>query len=158
MVEDAAEGVGRDLSSGCALDRLGDRDPEAARRVRMLLQDLPPGLRLFGRARHDLRAPGLDQRAPVRLLLVRDPDHVDLALEPDQPARKRERAPPLPRAGLRREARPPFLLVVVGLRHSRIRLVTSGRADTLVLVEDPRAGSDRLLEPPRPKERRRPPE
>src|SRR5207244_335522 len=117
-----------------------------------------PGRGVLRRARHDLRAPGLDHRAPVRLLLVRDPDHVDLALEPDQPAGERERAPPLPGTGLRRQARAPCLLVVVRLRDRRVRLVAAGRADALVLVEDARARPDRLLEPARAEERRRAPE
>src|SRR6476620_12542778 len=124
----------------------------------MLLEDRTPGLRLFGRARHDLCAPRLDQRAPVRLLLVGDPDHVDLAVETDQLASERERAPPLARAGLRRQPSPPFLLVVKRLSHRRVRLVAARRADPLVLVEDPRAGTNRLLEPPCTEERRRAPQ
>src|SRR5436853_3543562 len=107
----------------------------------MLLEDRAAGLRLVRRAGHDLRAPGLDHRAPVRLLLVRDLDHVDLALEPDQLAGERQRAPPLPGAGLGREPRAPFLLVVEGLRDGRVRLVAPRRADALVFIEDaaPRA-------------------
>src|SRR5436190_10608093 len=124
----------------------------------MLLEDPTPGLRFLGGARHDLSAPGLDQRAPVRLLFVRDLHHVELALEADQLAGEREGAPPLPRAGLRRQAGTPFPLVVKGLRYSRVGLVTPGRADALVLVEDARAGPDRLLEPSSAEERRRPPE
>ena len=107
---------------------------------------------------HDLRAPRPDHRAPRGLLLVRDPNHVDLALEPDQPAGERERAAPLARAGLGREPRPPLLLVVVRLSHGRVRLVAAGRTDALVLVEDPRAGADRRLQPVRTEERRRAPE
>src|SRR6266508_6937160 len=103
----------------------------------MLLEDRATALGLFGGTRHDLRPPSLDHRAPVRLLLIGDLDHVDLALEPDQLAGERERASPLPRAGLGRQARPAFPLVVEGLRHRRIRLVTPRRADALVLVEDP---------------------
>src|ERR671934_360823 len=106
----------------------------------MLGEDGLPRLRVLRGTRHDLRAPRLDHRAPVRLLLVRDLDHVDLALEPDQPARERERAPPLARAGLGREARAAFLLVVEGLRDRRVRLVAPRRADALVLVEDAGAG------------------
>src|SRR5919201_3022851 len=124
----------------------------------MLGEDGLSGLRVLRGARHDLRAPRLDHRAPVRLLLVRDLDHVDLALEPDQPAGERERASPLPGAGLGREAGAAFLLVVVRLRHRGVRLVASGRADSLVLVEDPRARADRLLEAVRTEERRRTPE
>src|SRR5437764_6398545 len=101
----------------------------------MLLEDRTPRLRFLGGARHDLRAPGLDQRAPVRLLLVRDPDHVDLALEPEQLAGERERAAPLAGAGLGREPRPALLRVVVGLGDRGVRLVAARRADALVLVE-----------------------
>src|SRR5207247_7557696 len=93
-----------------------------------------------------------------RLLLVRDLDHVDLALEADQLAGERERAPPLARAGLGRQARAPFLLVVERLRDGGVRLVAPRRADALVLVEDAGAGSDRLLEPVSPEGRRRRPE
>src|ERR1700751_1217987 len=100
----------------------------------------------------------MDQRAPVRLLLVRDLDHADLALEPDQPAGKRKRTPPLPGPGLGRQTCPPFLLVVEGLGACGVGLVAPRRADTLVLVEDPGPRADRLLEPPSTEERRRPPE
>src|SRR5881397_2726599 len=102
----------------------------------MLGEHRATGLRVLGRARDDLRAPRLDHRAPARLLLVRDLDHVDLALEPDQLARERERAPPLARAGLGREPRPPFFLVVERLRDGGVRFVAPGWTDALVLVED----------------------
>src|ERR671934_2575864 len=99
----------------------------------MLGEDGLSGLRVLRGARHDLRAPRLDHRAPARLLLVRDPDHVDLALEPEQPAGERERAAPLPGARLGRETRAPFLLVVERLRNRGVRLVAARRADALVL-------------------------
>src|ERR687898_2594529 len=158
VVQHGAERVGRVLALRCVLDRLRDRDPETARRVRMLLEHSPPGLRVLGRARDDLRAPRLDERAPERLLVVRDPDHVDLALESEERAGEGERRAPLAGARLCRKARPALPRVVVGLRDRRVRLVAAGRADALVLVEDPRASPDRLLEPPRPVERSRAPE
>src|SRR3954464_12871972 len=124
----------------------------------MLGKHRTTGLRVLGRARDDLRAPRLDHRAPARLLVVRDPDHVDLALEPDQPAREGERAAPLAGAGLGREARPPLALVVERLRDRGVRLVAAGRAYALVLVEDALARPERRLEPVRAEERRRAPE
>src|SRR5438094_9128574 len=124
----------------------------------MLLQNRAPGLGVLGRARHDLRTPRLNHRPPVRLLLVRDLDHVHLALETDQPACERERSAPLAGAGLGRKTSPPYLLVVEGLRDCRVRLVASRRAHAFVLVEDARAGPDRLLEPVRAVQRRGPPE
>ena len=158
VVEHAPERVRRVVAPRRVLDRLRDRDPEAARRIGELLQDRAPALRVLGRAGHDLRAPSLDHRPPERLLVVRDANHVHLALEADQLARERERAPPLAGAGLGREPGPALLLVVERLRHGRVRLVAAGRADALVLVEDPRARARSLLEPARPVERSRTPE
>src|SRR5204863_414017 len=102
----------------------------------MIREDRAAGLRLVGRARHDLRAPRLDHRAPCGLLLVGNANHVDLALEPDQPARERERATPLAGARLGGKARASFLLVVEGLRDRRVGLMAPRRADPFVLVED----------------------
>ena len=51
VVQHGAERVGGVLALRCVLDRLRDRDPETARRVRMLLEHGPPGLRVLGRAR-----------------------------------------------------------------------------------------------------------
>src|SRR4051812_33573401 len=124
----------------------------------MLLENGAAALRVLGRAGHDLGAPGLDHRAAERLLVVRDPDHVDLALEADQLARERERAAPLPGARLGGQARAALTLVVERLRDGGVRLMAAGRADALVLVEDPRARADRLLQPSRAVERRRSPE
>src|SRR5215210_105943 len=104
----------------------------------MLLEHRTSGLCLLRGARDDRRAPSLDQRAPEGLLLVRDLDHVDLALEPEERAGEGKRAAPLAGTGLRRQARAALLGVVVRLRHGRIRLVAPGRADAFVLVEDPR--------------------
>src|SRR5438128_2085567 len=124
----------------------------------MLAEHLPPRLGLVGGARHDLAAPDVHQRAPERLLLVGDLDHVDLALEPDELAGEGERASPLAGAGLGREALTALGLVVEGLRDGRVRLVAPGRADALVLVEDARLRAERLLEAVRAVERRRAPE
>src|SRR5581483_5582253 len=124
----------------------------------MLGEDRAPGLRVLRRARHDLRAPRLDHRPAVRLLLVRDPNHVDLAVEADQLARERERAAPLPRARLGRQPGASLALVVERLRDRRVRLVAAGRADAFVLEEDARPRADRLLEAARAQQGRRPPE
>ena len=137
VIEDASQRVRGVVAAGGVLDRLRDRNAEAARRVGMLLEDGASALGLVGRGGDDSRAPGLHQRAPERLLVVGDANHVDLALEPEQPAGKGKRAAPLAGARLRRQPGAAFLLVVVGLRHRRVRLVAPGRADALVLVEDP---------------------
>src|SRR4029079_15201759 len=111
-----------------------------------------------GRARNDACAPGLHHRAPVGLLVVRALDHVDLALEAEEPAGEREGASPLACPGLRGEALPAFLLRVIGLGNRGVGLVASCGADALVLVEDARPRPERLLEAVRVEERRRPPE
>ena len=104
------------------------------------------------------RAPGLHHRAPVGLLVVAGADHVDLALEPEERARERQRRAPLARAGLGDEVRDPGLRVLVGLRHGRVRLVRARGRDAFVLVEDLRGRAERLLEPTRAVQRRRAPQ
>ena len=73
-------------------------------------------------------------------------------------ARERDRAPPLARAGLGREALDALGGVVERLRHGGVRLVRPGRRDRLVLVIDARRCAERALEPLGPDERRRPPQ
>src|SRR5207249_8678058 len=51
-----------------------------------------------------------------------------------------------------------FFLVVVRLRHRRVRLVAAGRAHALVFVVNMRRRAERLLESPRTIEWRRPPQ
>ncbi len=109
------------------------------------------------RARHDLAAPGADHRATVGLLVVGGAHHVDLALEPEQRARERERRAPLARAGLGGEPGDALLAVVEGLRHRRVGLVAARRADALVLVEDAAARPERRLQPQGAVEGGRPP-
>ena len=121
----------------------------------ILLEHLLAGLGVGARAGHDLGAPGLHHDAAVRLLLVRDLDHVDLALQAEHLAGQRQRGAPLAGAGLRAEARDLLLLVVVGLRDGGVGLVAAGRAHALVLVVDARRRAERLLEPPRAEERAR---
>src|SRR5207248_10248116 len=127
-------------------DRFADRDAEAARRIRILLEDLLAGLRVGARARDDRRAPCFHHHSTVGLLLVRDLDHVDLALQTEHLAGERDRGAPLTGARLRGDARDLFLLVVVGLRHRGVRLVAAGRADALVLIVDTRRRPERLLQ------------
>ena len=131
--------------------------PRLPGRVRVLGEDRAARVRLLRRARDDATAERLDEPAPVRLLVVRDPDHPHVDLEPEDPARERERRAPLAGARLGREARDALLLVVVGLRDRRVRLVRAGRRDALVLVVDARRRLERLLEAARAVERRRPP-
>ncbi len=106
----------------------------------------------------DRRAPGLDHRPPVGLLVVADPDHEDLALEAEQLACERQAASPLAGSGLGDELAGAGLAVVIGLRYRRVRLVRAGRGDALVLVIDVGGGAERPLEAPCPKQRRRPPQ
>ena len=109
------------------------------------------------RARDALRAVGLHQRPPIGLLVVGDLDHVDLDFEAEQRAREGERRAPLPGAGLGRQLRDALLLVVESLGDGGVGLVAAGGAHALVFVENARARSERLLEPPRAIERRRSP-
>src|SRR5204862_422830 len=87
VVEHAAERVLRVVARRRVLDRLADRDPEAAGRVRIRLEDFLARLRVGARARDDLPAVRLHQHAPVRLLLIGDLDHVHLPLQAEEVAR-----------------------------------------------------------------------
>jgi hypothetical protein len=155
MVEDRAEGVVGIVAFRRHLDRLGDRDPEAARLVGGLRA---AGLGAVGGAAVDGPAPGLDHRPAVGLLVVGDADHEDLALEAEELAGEREGGPPLSRSGLGDQLLDPRLLVEVGLGDGRVRLVGAGRRDALVLVVDVRRRIELALQPPRPDQRGRPPE
>ena len=117
-----------------------------------------PEFGLFAWARDAFRAVGLHQRPPVGLLIVGDPDHVDLDFEAEQRAGEGERRAPLPGAGLGRKLGYALFLIVEGLGDRGVGLVAPGGADALVFVEDARGRSERLLEPPRAIERRRTPQ
>ena len=82
-------------------------------------------------------APGLDHRLPIGLLVVGDPDHEHLALEPEELARA-SADPHCPRAGLGRELPDPRLAVVEGLCDRRVRLMGPRGRDALILVVDVR--------------------
>jgi hypothetical protein len=90
VVEHRAERVLRVVALRGLLDRLGDRDPEAAGRVRVLGEHSPTRGRLLGRARHAARPERLHEGAAIRLLVVRDPHHVDVDLEPEERAGERQ--------------------------------------------------------------------
>ncbi len=124
VVEHRAERVVRVRRSRRHLDRLGDRDPERAGRVR----GLPAaGLRQCARRAVHAAAPRLDHRAAVGLLVVRGADHEDLALESEEAARERERRAPLAGTRLRHELSHARARVLVGLRDGAVGLVRAGR-------------------------------
>ena len=110
------------------------------------------GLECSGRPVH------LHHRLAVRLRAVRGRDLPDLALDAVLGGGEGEGGAPLPGPGLRRQLADAFLVVVVGLRHRRVRLVRAGRADALVLVVDAGRGAERPLQPAGPEQRARPPE
>jgi hypothetical protein len=133
MVEHRPERVVGIRVLGCHLDGLGDRDAQRPRGVRAL-RAAGRG-QIGGRAMHR-RAPGLDHRPPVGLLVIARAHHPDLALEPEQPAGEGEGGTPLAGAGLGRELADAGRGVLVGLRDCGVRLVRAGRRAALVLVVD----------------------
>ncbi len=100
----------------------------------------------------------LHHRAAVRLRAVRRGDLPDLAVDAVLRGGERQRRAPLPGAGLRGQLADALLVVVVGLRHGRVRLVRAGRADALVLVEDPGRRVEQALQAVGPVQRARPPQ
>jgi hypothetical protein len=103
-------------------------------------------------------APKLDHRAAVRLLLVADLDHVDVALEAEEVTGLRDGGAPLAGAGLGGDALHALLLVVEGLRDGGVELVAAARRDALVLVVDAGGGPEGLLQPARAQQRGRAPQ
>ncbi len=158
VVQDAAQRILGVPARGGVLDRFADRDAEAARRGRILGQDGAAGLGVRAGAGHHVRSPGLHHQLSVRLVLVADLHHVDLALQAELPARQRQGAPPLARARLRGEPLHALALVVVRLGNGRVRLVASCRADPFPFVVDAGGRLERLLQPVGPVERRGTPE
>ena len=158
VVEHAAEGVVGRRVLRRHLDRLADRDAEAAGAVRVLGEDRAAGVRQVARARVHGAAEGLDHGAAVGLLVVRRAHLPDLALDVVLRARERQRGAPLARAGLGGELLDAHLGVVERLRHRGVRLVRPGRAHALVLVVDPGRRAESLLQPGRAEQRGRTPE
>ena len=112
---------------------------------------------LHAGARGHLGAEGFHQRAAIGLLVVAHAHHVNLAVEAEECAGHRKCRAPLSRSGLSGQMLGAFLLVVIGLRHSRVQLVRAGRAAALVLVVDVRRRVERLLKATRAIKRRRTP-
>ena len=157
MVDDRSQRVLGVLVSGRVFDRFRDRNPEAAGRVGVVLQDAAACVGQFGGGCVHGRAPRFHHCPPIRLLLVRHLDHVDGDLEPEQRARKRQRRAPLAGPGLRGQPLHALFGVVVGLRHRRVGLVRTGGRDSFVLEVDVRRCVERLLEAIGPIDRAWPP-
>src|SRR5207237_5152268 len=157
VVEDGSKRILRVVARGGVFDGLRDREAEAPGTLWILGECGAARLCVGARARDDLGAPCLHEDPPVRLLVVRHANHVDLALEVEHPRGEREGAPPLPRAGLGGEAFGALGLVVVGLRDRGVRLMAAGWARALPLVVDVRGRSEHLLEAERTDEGRWPP-
>ena len=158
MVEHAAERIPHVFGGDRGLDRLGDRQTEAAGRIGVGGERVAAGLGEVRRARVHGGTPDLHHRLEVGLLVVAGPDLPHLALDAVLRSRERQRRAPLARAGLGGDLADPVGGVVVGLRHRGVRLVRPRRADALVLIEDLGRGVEELLEPPCAKQRARPPE
>ena len=117
---------------------LADSDPQAAGGIGVLRQDGPPGLRLVAGTGGAGSAERLHHQSPAGFEIVAGPHHVDFDANPHEGPGHRQRAAPLTGAGLGGQPGDSFSFVVVGLGDGGIRLVTSHRADALVLVVDVR--------------------
>ena len=158
VVEDAAQRVAGLRVARGDLDRLADRDAQRAGVLRGLGEDRAAGLGQLRRRAVDRRPERLHHHPPVGLLVVRGADLPHLDVDAEQRAGEGERGAPLAGAGLGRQLPDAVLGVVVGLRDGGVRLVRAGRRDALVLVVDLGRRAERLLEPVRAVQRRRPPQ
>ncbi len=146
------------LARGRLFDGLGDGDAQRPGGIRVLREDLAPGLGLVGGAGQHFRPPGLHHGAPEGLLLVADLHHVDAHVDTEHPAGERKGRTPLAGPGLGGQAADAGLAVVIGLGHGRVGLVRAGRTGPFVLVIDLRRGLQRGLQAVGPEQGRRPPE
>ena len=96
VVEHAAERVGGVLALRGVLDGLRDGDAEAAGESGSASRIARPELVSSEGLATTLAPQASIIERPVRLLLVRDLDHVDLALEPEELRGERDRAPHWP--------------------------------------------------------------
>ncbi len=155
MVQHAAQRIA--CLSGCIahrrLDGFADRNAEAAGRVRILFENIPPGLGFGAGAGHTFPAPRFHHRLAVWFLIKTDTDHVDPAFHAELSAGERQRAPPLAGAGFSRHALNAENFVVIHLGDRRVRFVASRRADAFVLEIDPCRGVERFFKSHRPHER-----
>jgi hypothetical protein len=142
----------------CVLHRFADCDAEAARRVRVGLEDSAAGVGAIARAGEDFRAPSLHDHAPVGLLVVAHAHHIDGAIHLEHAAGQSQRTAPLTGAGFRGQPADAFAFVVVGLGYGGVGFVTARRADSLVFVVNVRRRIERFLQPSRAIERRGPPQ
>src|SRR2546425_9757305 len=132
---------------------LADSDAKATHVLRVLRQDTPSGISEVSRAGVDGCPVGLHKISSIRLLLITDLDHEDFYLHVEERTCHRQRRSPLPRTRFRRKLLDPFLLIVVDLSYSGIRLVAAYRADALILVVNTGGSIQRLLQPACPVER-----
>jgi len=88
MVQYAPKGISRlpGRVADCRLNGLADGYAEAARRIRVLGQDITARLCQGGWARNAFSTPYIHHELPERLLLETDPNHKHLALKPDKGA------------------------------------------------------------------------
>ena len=128
-------------------NRLGNCDAERALIVRVPGKQIATGLRHVRRTGDHLGTPCLHHRAAERFLLIADLDHVNADVNAKHLPGKRHRRPPLSGAGLGSNALDARLLVVIGLRHSGVRLVRAGWRNTFVLVIDLRRRTEHFFEP-----------
>ena len=112
----------------------------------MLGQDLAADLGRFAGRRRDRSAVHAHDLAPERLLLIRDLDHIHLAVQPQVGAGHRERRAPLARAGLGRHALQALLLGIVRLRDGAVELVAARGVVALELIVDLCRGAQALLQ------------
>ena len=81
VIHHTAQGVLGALVRNGILQGFTDRHPQAARRIRILGQGISPCLGIHARTRHDSGPPGFHHDPAIGLLVVTDPDHVDLTFQ-----------------------------------------------------------------------------
>ena len=146
MVQHAAQRVIGVRVLGGRLDRFTDGHAQRTGGIGEALPHGPPGLGAGRRGRGNGGAVGLHLHASVRLGLIAVAHLPDVTGQAEDTARERQRSAPLPGAGLGGQSGDAGQLVVVRLRHRRVRLVAADGGSALVLVVDAGLGAERSFE------------
>ncbi len=146
MVQNASERIPRILAGHGIFNSFADGNPKAPRGVRIFFQNLSACIRVLARAGHAGRTPGVHHQAAVGLLVIADPDHVDLALQAEETACEAEGASPLTRTRFGCNSFDAEDFVVIGLGDGCIRFVAPRGAHSFILVVNPRRGPQGLFQ------------
>ena len=136
MIEHTAHRVVGVITSHSLLYCFTNGESEATGTIRPLLQHISSCLGFRAGAGYTLGSPGLHCYSAIWLLVVTDPDHIDLDLYTKKRTGHAQGTSPLPGAGLGSYTFDAFLHVIVALGCSTVGLMASGLICSFIFVKN----------------------